>query len=200
MRLGIFGGTFDPPHLAHLILADEARYQLNLDQVLWVLTPDPPHKPSYPISAWSDRLRLLEAALDGSSVFTISRVDIDRPAPHYAYATLELLHQMQPGDELIYLMGGDSLHDLPSWKQPSRFVSNSDLIGVMRRPADMVNLDSLEQTLPGITSKIRFVEAPLIGISASEIRRRVRQGEPYRYFLPPRVFELISILGLYRSD
>lgn len=198
MRLGIFGGTFDPPHLGHLILADEARYQLNLDQVLWVLTPDPPHKPNDPISPWTDRLRLLEAALDGSPAFSISRVDIDRPAPHYAYATLELLHQLQPEAELVYLMGGDSLHDLPTWKEPSLFVANSDQIGVMRRPADMVNLDSLEQAIPGLSSKLHFVEAPLIGISASEIRRRVHHGEPYRYFLPVRVAVLVGALALYQ--
>ncbi len=109
MKLGIFGGTFDPPHLGHLILAAEAQSQLALDSVLWVLTADPPHKSGQAISAWPTRLELLQAATRQDQGFTISRVDIDRPPPHYAFETVRLLKQEYPQAELFYLMGGDEL-------------------------------------------------------------------------------------------
>ena len=106
MRIGVFGGTFDPPHIAHLILADECRHQLELDRVLWVLTQTPPHKLGQVISPLEQRLALLQAALAGEGAFQISRADIDRPAPHYAVDTLRILRTENPTDSLVYLMGG----------------------------------------------------------------------------------------------
>lgn len=199
MKLGIFGGTFDPPHLGHLILAAEAQHQLALDCVLWVLTSDPPHKTGQSISGWSIRLELLEAAIGENKGFIISRVDIDRPPPHYAFETVRLLKRDYPEAELVYLMGGDELRDLPTWKQPSDFVSACDAIGVMRRPADAIDLSILERDIPGLTEKVWFLAAPLIEISASEIRRRARLGQPIRYFLPPPVYDLILERKLYQS-
>jgi nicotinate-nucleotide adenylyltransferase len=197
MRLGIFGGTFDPPHLAHLILASEAAFQLKLDRVLWVLTPDPPHKNDLVVSPKEQRLALVQAAIQDDPAFMLSRVDLDRPPPHFAFETLRLLHEEYPGAAMIYLMGGDSLHDLPTWKLPQEFVVESDAIAVMRRPGDMVNLDILERQLPGLTEKVIFTDAPLVAISASEIRRRAPKGEPICYFLPPAVFQLIAREGWY---
>ena len=200
MRLGIFGGTFDPPHLGHLILAAEAQSQLALDYVLWVLTADPPHKSGQTISAWPTRLELLQAAIGLDQGFAISRVDIDRPPPHYAFETVRLLQQEYPQAELIYLMGGDELRDLPTWKQPADFVAACDGIGVMRRPADAIDLSTLERDIPGVTEKVWFLAAPLIEISASEIRRRARHGQPIRYFLPPTVYDLILEQNLYQGE
>ncbi|HLE13848.1 MAG TPA: nicotinate-nucleotide adenylyltransferase [Anaerolineales bacterium] len=197
IRLGIFGGTFDPPHLAHLILAGEAAYQLRLDRVLWVLTADPPHKENLVVSPWEQRQALVQAAIKEDPIFELSRVDLDRPPPHFAFETVRLLHARHPGATLIYLMGGDSLHDLPTWKLPDVFISESDTIGVMRRPGDMLNLDALERQLPGLTEKVVFMDAPLVAISASDIRRRVANGEPVRYFLPPAVYQLIIRQGWY---
>lgn len=199
-RLGIFGGTFDPPHLGHLILAAEAQHQLALDGVLWVLTADPPHKSGQPISPWPARLELLQAAVSGDRGFAISRVDIDRLPPHYAFETVRLLRQAYPDTELVYLMGGDELRDLPAWVRPLDFLAACDAIGVMRRPADAVDLSILERELPGVTGKVWFLAAPLIEISASEIRRRARLGQPIRYFLPPPVYELIQEKKLYQDD
>src|SRR4030067_875751 len=96
IRLGVFGGTFDPPHQAHLILADEARHQLGLERVLWVLTPDPPHKEGQVISPWQVRLELLAAALDSDTAFEISMVDVERPPPHFAFETIQILQQRNP--------------------------------------------------------------------------------------------------------
>jgi nicotinate-nucleotide adenylyltransferase len=199
MSLGIFGGTFDPPHLVHLILAEECLYQLNLDRILWVLTPDPPHKQGRHISSQEVRREMLEVALEGNRAFEVSRVDIDRPPPHYALDTVRLLRQAHPFTKLVYLMGSDSLFDLPTWHQPVKFVAACDGIGVMQRPGDPSDLSALEKVIPGLTTKIHFIEAPLLGISSSDIRKRVSEGKPYRYFLPLGVDQIIQQSELYKS-
>jgi nicotinate-nucleotide adenylyltransferase len=196
-RIGILGGTFDPPHIAHLILASEAQHQLELACVLWVLTPDPPHKPGRSISHWPVRLEMLQAAIQDNPLFEISRVEIDRPPPHYAFETVQLLRQGRLGDVLVYLMGGDELRDLGSWKEPQKFLAACDEIGVMRRPGDAVDLSVLEGQLPGLTDKVQFMAAPLLEISASEIRRRAGLGQPIRYFLPREVHQIIESRNLY---
>ncbi len=198
-RLGIFGGTFDPPHVGHLILASECGYQLDLNQVLWVLTADPPHKQGRAITPVITRLEMVQAAVNDNSEFELSRIDIDRPPPHYAVDTVRLLHSQYPGQKLVYLMGGDSLHDLPTWHDPKAFLAECDEIGVMRRPSDQIDLASLEQKLPGITSKVCFVTAPLLEISGHEIRQRAAKGAPFRYYLPPAVFQIVLRLNLYRD-
>ncbi|GAP14249.1 nicotinate-nucleotide adenylyltransferase [Longilinea arvoryzae] len=200
MRIGIFGGTFDPPHVGHQILAAEAAAQLGLDRVLWVLTPNPPHKQGHFISADRIRLKLVRAAAAGNPLFEVSTIEFERPGPHYASDTMSALAVRYPGAELIYLMGGDSLHDLPTWHEPREFLLRCSGVGVMRRPSDCVDLTSLEHTLPGITAKTHFVEAPLVEISASDIRARVAAGQPYRYLVPPAVYRLIERLQLYRSS
>ncbi len=199
MRLGIFGGTFDPPHLGHLILAAEAADQLALERVLWVITPDPPHKSGSKISPLEIRLRMLEAALGDNENFVISRVDIDRPAPQYAVDTVQIIRQQYPGCELYYLLGGDSLHDLPKWHAPQRLLASVDGVGVMRRPGDRVDLGGLERFLPGLGNRVRFVEAPLLEIASRDIRERILEERHYRYFLPEAVYALIQELGLYRD-
>jgi len=199
MRLGIFGGTFDPPHLGHLILAAEASAQLGLERVLWVLTPYPPHKVNQPITSLEDRLDLLMSALDDDPAFELSRVDIDRPAPHYAVDTLTLLREQYPQAVLVYLMGGDSLVDLPLWHRPGDFVHSCDEIGVMLRPGHAMNLDILEARLPGLRARARLVRAPLLEISSSDVRRRIAQGQPYRYLLPDSVYQMVNDRHLYRE-
>ena len=115
MKIGIFGGTFDPPHMGHLILAEEACWQLQLDHVLWVLTPFPPHKKDRIISPVQDRLSMVQFAITENDRFKLSRVDIDRQPPHYAVDTVSILQQSSVNDEFYYLMGADSLIDLPTW-------------------------------------------------------------------------------------
>jgi nicotinate-nucleotide adenylyltransferase len=198
MRMGIFGGTFDPVHVGHLILAGEALDQLALDKLYWLLTPNPPHKPDREITSITTRVDMLQAAILGNDKFELSRLDIDRPPPHYAVDSLHLFRQRLPEAQLIYLMGGDSLGDLPDWHQPQQFIQACDGLGVMRRPGDHVDLSGLEKELPGITEKVRFVDAPLLEISSSIIRSRVAEGRHYRYYLPAAVCEIILSRGLYR--
>ncbi len=198
-RLGVFGGTFDPVHLGHLILAAEAQSQLKLEKVLFVLTADPPHKRGQPIAPVKDRWDMLQAATRGQSIFELSRVEMDRPGPHYALDTVRRLAEEFEGTELVYLIGGDSLHDLPNWDRPQEFLEACSGLGVMRRPGTHNHLDELERELPGLSAKLEFVDAPLLEISSSEIRERVRDGGHYRFYLPGAVYEIIRQRGLYTS-
>ncbi len=199
MSIGVFGGTFDPPHVGHLILADEAQTQLGLTRVLWVLTAAPPHKTIGNTLEINHRLDMLSLAIQNNNSFELSRVDIDRPLPHFSVDTVRLLSQSYPDEPLIYLMGGDSLRDLPTWHDPERFVNACSGIGVMRRPGDKVDLELLYRTIPSLREKLQFVIAPLLNISSSEIRMRVEAGQPYRYFLPQGVYTLINERNLYRK-
>ncbi|HCS38617.1 MAG TPA: nicotinate (nicotinamide) nucleotide adenylyltransferase [Anaerolineaceae bacterium] len=198
MRIGLFGGTFDPPHVGHLILAEECRTQLKLDLLLWAVTDNPPHKRYANVSPVEERVKLVEKAIHGNPAFVLSRVDIDRPGPHYAIDTMNLLRQEYPNSQLFYLMGGDSLHDLPSWLRPQDFLRVCDGIGVMRRHEDEVDLESLEKVLPGISSKVNIVEAPILEISSKQIRQRIADGMGYRYYLRDAVYQAIKDLGLYK--
>lgn len=197
-RLGIFGGTFDPPHIGHLILATEASVDLQFDRLLWVLTPVPPHKLNHPITPLEHRLAMLELAISDEPDFELSRIEIDRPGPHYTVDTMRLLADEYPSADLILLIGGDSLRDLPTWHRPTDLVSACHEIGVIRRPSDSVDLSAWEQQVPGTQAKVRFVDAPLLDISSSDIRRRIRENLPFRYYLSPSVYEYIQKNQLYR--
>lgn len=197
MRLGIFGGTFDPPHCGHLHLVAAARRQLELDKVLWVITADPPHKQGNSIASVADRLAMVEAAIAAEPAYGISRVDIDRPGPHWAADTVRLLASQHPTDQLIYLMGGDSLRNLPTWGRPLEFLTYCAL-GVLHRPGDFVELSALEAQLPGLTAKTRFIEAERQPIASKEIRRRIEAGETITGLVPEAVARLIAERQLYR--
>jgi nicotinate-nucleotide adenylyltransferase len=200
MKIGVFGGSYDPPHVAHLILAQEACNQLGLDRILWVLTPDPPHKRGRHLTAAPTRLAMLNLALQDNPVFIPSRVDIDRPPPQYAVDTLHLLAKEYPQAELVYLMGGDSLRDLPTWRRPLEIILASAAIGVLRRPGARLNLARLERLLPGLLEKTRWIDAPRLDISATHIRRLVAEGKAYRYYVPEQVFAFIQENQLYRPE
>lgn len=196
--LGIFGGTFDPPHLGHLILAAEALNQLQLTRVLWVLTPQPPHKPENPITPLNHRLEMLKRAVGTSPGFELSTIEIERPGPHYTLDTLYLLREKFLSAKLVLLIGGDSLRDLPRWNRPAEIIAAVHAFGVMRRPGDQVELTALENTLPGLSAKVRFVETPQLEISSSSIRQRIQNGGHFRYYLSSGVYDYILQNKLYR--
>jgi nicotinate-nucleotide adenylyltransferase len=195
--VGVFGGTFDPPHIGHLILADEARVALGLDKVLWVLTPFPPHKSNQRITSLEYRLMMVEESLKENPHFQLSKADIDRPPPHYSVGTMEWLVSHHPELDFIYLMGSDSFKDLPTWHEPRRFVELCAGLGVMRRRRAELDIAANEREIPGIGAKTHAFDAPLIGISGSEIRHRVREDAPYRYLVPHGVWEIIHQYRLY---
>ena len=199
-RIGIFGGTFDPPHLGHLILSCEIYSQLKLDRLLWVLTPDPPHKQEREITPLAHRRRMVELAIEDNPKFELSLVEAEREGPHYSVDTVKLIKARNPNADVIFLMGGDSLQQLSTWHRPVEFVRACDEIGVMRRPGDVLDLASVDNAVAGLMSKLRFVDAPLLEIASSEIRLRVREQRPCRYYLPAAVFEYIQKEKLYRGD
>jgi nicotinate-nucleotide adenylyltransferase len=198
-RIGLFGGTFDPPHIVHLILASEAAHQFRLARLLWMLTPDPPHKQDQAISPIHHRLEMTRRAIGNDPLFELSRIDIDRPGPHYMIDTVRLLAAQDSNADIILLMGGDSLRDLPTWHQSADLVATVHRIGVMRRPVDSFDLQTLETQVPGLNKKIMFMDTLVHTISSSEIRRRVSGGEPYRYYVLPEIYEYIESNRLYQK-
>jgi nicotinate-nucleotide adenylyltransferase len=198
-RIGLFGGTFDPPHLGHLILASEARSQLGLTRLLWTVTPDPPHKQDQPLTPLEHRLAMVKLAIEDNPFFELSEVELDRPGPHYTVDTVKILAEQNPNAEIVPVIGGDSLQDLPTWHHPRELVYAAHWVGVMRRPGEDVNLDKLEHELPGIKSKVHYVDAPLLEIASREIRNRVAAGKPFRYYLPNPVYQYIEQHHLYQQ-
>jgi nicotinate-nucleotide adenylyltransferase len=198
-RIGLFGGTFDPPHIGHLILASEAQYQLELTRLLWTLTPEPPHKQDQPITPIEHRLAMVNLAIADNPSFELSRVELDRPGPHYTLDTIKLVAEENPNAEIVPVIGGDSLHDLPTWHHPQELLYAAHWIGVMRRPGESSRLEELERELPGISSKVHYVDAPLLEIASREIRSRIADGRPFRYYLPDPVYHYVHQHQLYQQ-
>ncbi len=199
-RLGVFGGTFDPPHIGHLIVAADAYCQLNLDRLLWVLTPDPPHKQKLALTPLQHRLDMLHVSIRDNPSFELCTVDIDRPGPHYAVDTMKILKAQQPDVDWIYIIGGDSLRDLPTWHHPHELLKTIHELGVVLRPDVQIDLPGIEAKIHGLTIKVKIVNSPLIGISATHIRQRIEDGQMFRYLVPPEVYEIICERGLYRVN
>jgi nicotinate-nucleotide adenylyltransferase len=198
MRVGIFGGTFDPPHIGHLILAEEAVWQLKLDHLLWVLTPISPFKKNQIITPLQDRMSMVLLAISGNQKLKYSPVDVDRPPPHYAVDTIALLRQVSPHDEFYYLMGADSLNDLTAWHKPAEFISLCDGVGVMLRQGVSIDVNGLDTTIPGLARKLTPIETPIIQISGTDIRARVQKGRKFRYFVTSNVYQYIVEHNLYK--
>ena len=196
-RLGILGGTFDPIHHGHLVAAEEAHHQLQLDQVLFVPAGAPPHKSRRPISPAHHRLRMVELAIAGKPYLAISRVDVDRAGPCYTVDTLELLRaEWGPEPTFFFIEGADSLADILTWYQPQRLIERCEL-AVVERPGVELDLPRLETHLPGLTARIHWVQMPRLEISSSDLRARVRAGRPIAYLVPAAVEAYIREQGLY---
>jgi nicotinate-nucleotide adenylyltransferase len=186
--------------VGHLILASEAKSQLELTRVLWTVTPDPPHKQDQLITALEHRLAMVKLAIEDEPAFELSDIELRRPGPHYTLDTIQLLAEQNPDAEIVPIIGGDSLNDLPTWHKPKEILYAAHWVGVMRRPGEETNLQELERELPGITSKVHYVEAPLLEIASREIRNRVATGKPFRYYLTDPVYEYIEQHHLYQQS
>ena len=197
-RLGVFGGTFDPIHLAHLVLAEQAREQLQLDQVLFVPALIPPHKMTRTLSPPKVRLEMVELAVAGHANFAVSDLELRRSGPSYTVDTLRTLREQHPQVELFLLLGGDSLVDFPSWREPAEILSLAKL-GVMKREGASSPKDpsGWEKEL---AKNVSFIEAPLLEISGTDLRRRVKEHRSIRYLVPASIEAFIDAQGLYRDD
>lgn len=197
--LGIYGGTFDPPHLGHLILAETAADSLNLSTVLFVPAADPPHKAAQTVRTSAvHRLAMVQQAVAGNPRFAISRVDMDRPGPHYTVDMLRLLRAEYPDVGFVFLIGSDSLRDLPTWSRPAELIQLATL-GVMRRPGPEPDLAALERQIPGLRQRIEWIDAPQIEISARKLAGRIAAGLSVRYQITDPVRLYIEQHGLYKD-
>lgn len=197
-RIGVLGGTFDPVHLGHLVIATELRFTLELDRVLWTPAGDPPHKPEQRLTDESHRVRMLELALAGHDGFEIDRIDLDRVGPSYTVDTVTQLKARHPDDEIVFLMGLDSLRDLHHWREPEQILRIARL-GVAKRPDVEVDLAAVYERLPAARNRVSIVDVPLIGISSRDLRSRVASGRPISFQTTEPVEAYIRDHGLYRE-
>lgn len=195
-RIGILGGTFDPPHIGHLILAECAADVMNLEKVLFVPAAEPPHKQNEVKTPVEHRIAMLERALAGNDRFRLSRVDVDRPGPHYSVEMVQIIQVEYPGAETCFVMGGDSLKDLPKWYRPYELIKHVRL-AVIRRPGAEIDLQYLESVIPGLSERVTFVDTPLLDISSTIITERRVQHRSIRYFVPDAVLDYIETHQLY---
>jgi nicotinate-nucleotide adenylyltransferase len=195
-RTGILGGTFNPPHLAHLVCAQEAHGQLDLDVVLWIPTNVPPHKEAPEDPGGRVRLALCEAAIADDARFEVSGIELERAGPSYTVDTLRLLSDQAPEDELIFIAGGDMARSLPSWREPEQVLSMATFAVAER--AGAARRDIAEQLHALADAEVTFFAMPRIDISSSDVRRRVAEGRPIRYLVPDAVAGEIERRGLYR--
>ncbi|MBX3011062.1 MAG: nicotinate-nucleotide adenylyltransferase [Caldilineaceae bacterium] len=197
-RIGIFGGTFDPVHIGHLILAEEARFQLALDRVYLVPAGEPPHKQDQPLTAVTHRLIMTELATNEMPGLWVSRVDTDRPGPHYSNDTVALLRAELGEDvDLFFLMGMDSLRDLPTWRQPQWLIEQCTLV-VLTRHDIAIDWPQLEEALPGLRARVVLLDMPELEIASRSLRERIRQGAPICHQVPRPVEVYIQKHRLYQ--
>lgn len=196
--VGILGGAFNPPHIGHLVLAQEAVAALGLDELILVPTGVAPHKRIEPEPGPDVRLALTEAAVSGSDIVRVSDVEVLREGPSYAYRTLELLADELPGSQLTFVMGADVAAGLEGWRRPQRVVELAR-IAVARRPG--IDSRSGEEALArlGAEETALEIEMPQIGVSSTMVRERVAAGRPIRWLVPEAVAGLIAERGLYRE-
>ena len=199
MRIGILGGTFDPPHVAHLILAEEARLQLGLQTVLWVPAGVPWRKADRQVSPVSDRVEMVRRAISGNDGFELCAVEAEEKGPSHMVKTLEVVGGQYQESELFLVLGSDALVDLPNWRDPARLIALARLALASRGEDGEGLLGSVERELPGVSNRIVWVAMPKIEISSTELRRRVDDGRGVRYFVPDNVRQYIREAGLYRS-
>ncbi len=198
-NIGLLGGTFDPVHLGHLAVAEEARSQVNLTEVVFIPAGHPYFKAFAYISPAEHRVTMLKLAIADKSYFKISLMEIERPGPSYAIDTVsKIKSQLSDGGEIFFIMGWDSLLTLPQWQDPEKLISLCRIIAAPRPGYSKPDNSLLEKDLPGISQRTVILDKPLIDISATEIRERVRHGLPIDNMVPAPVAKYIQEKGLYR--
>ncbi len=206
VRYGILGGTFDPPHIGHLALAQEAYARLGLDRVWFAPAASPPHKRGSAISPVADRRAMVELAIADDERFGLETVDLDRTGPAYTFETVRRLRaRWGPTTWIGFIVGWDMLLSLPTWREPLTALAALDALIAARRPGytsssdaeDEQALSNLERSLPGLRSRLETLPAPQLAIASSDLRERVARGLPVRYLTPDPVRAYIAAHRLY---
>jgi nicotinate-nucleotide adenylyltransferase len=198
-RIGIYGGTFDPVHVGHLVAATEVQAALALDRVVFMPAGHPPHKPEAPISPAEHRVRMLELAIEGRPWFSVSRLDLAGRGPSYTADLLARAREEFAGlEELCFIMGEDMLRSFATWHEPAR-VARLARLAVVTRPNVDVDLDAVARAVPAVAGRVDFVAIPQIDVSSSDLRERVAAGRPIAFQTPRAVEDYILANGLYRG-
>jgi nicotinate-nucleotide adenylyltransferase len=198
MNIGVLGGTFDPIHMGHLIIAEEVRARLDLAEVLFVPSGQPWLKMNNVISPAEHRVEMVRLAIANEPSFKLSTMEIERAGPSYTVDTIaELSRQIGVGDKLFFILGWDNLNQLPQWHEPSRLVRLCRLVPVPRVGYPSPDLDALEAAVPGLSQSIIMLDTPQIQISSSEIRDRVVRGLSIHHLVPDPVERYIKQHRLY---
>ena len=197
VRLGVMGGTFDPIHYGHLVAAQEAAAALHLPRVLFIPAWQPPHKIDEPSASPEHRLCMVRLAVEANPLFEVSQIEIDRPGRSYTVDTLRGLAGTFSGAELHFIVGMDSLTELPRWHDPAGILELARIVALYRPGWETVDLAELERVLPTARGRVTVVPMPELDISATELRERVRANRPIRYLVPDAVASYIEKHRLY---
>ncbi len=199
MKIGLLGGTFDPPHIGHLMIAEQAYVQLALESVWFAPVGHPPHKMSVHVAPITQRVEMTRLAIQGNEHFTLTLADVNRPTPHYITSLFEILVTQNPDVDWYLILGGDSLAELRHWYRPMRLLQLTRL-AVAPRTGVQINLETLETDLPGIRDRVCWIDSPLIDLASHDLQRRIRDGLPLRYAIPDAVIEYIAAHHLYQPQ
>ena len=196
MNLGILGGTFDPIHIGHLVVAEEARIKLGLSEVLFVPAGQPWLKQDRHITLAAHRVEMVRRAIADNPYFKLNTLEVDRPGPSYTVDTLRSLQdQLSSESSLFFILGRDTLAELPLWKEPRKVIQLCRLVVPPRLGSR--DLRHLEETIPGLLERVIQLDMPVIGISSSEIRQRIARGLSIRYLVPPAVEQYVTEQRIY---
>jgi nicotinate-nucleotide adenylyltransferase len=197
MKIGVLGGTFDPVHVAHIAMAEKAREALELDEVLLVPAGQPMYKVNRAITPAMHRVAMLQLAVKGKPGLAVSAMELDRPGPSYTVDSIAQLRKYEPGSEIYFILGSDSLAQLPDWREPARLVAMCRLVALARTGYPRPDMKKLEGKVPGINKKVIFLDWQDIDVSATDIREKVSQGKSVDGLVPRPVAEYIKKHKLY---
>ena len=196
MNIGVLGGTFDPPHIGHLVIGDQALHQLGLDEIWYTPVGQPTHKPGRAISPAEHRVAMTRLAIATHPRFRLCEADVARPEPHYSLTLMRLLRAQHPEHAFTFIIGEDSLADLPKWHQPAALL---DLVAlaVAHRPGSRPDMAAIAALIPDIAQRARWIEAPLLDLSSTDLRQRIGAGQSVRYLMPRAVADYARTRALY---
>lgn len=198
--IGIFGGTFDPIHQAHLAVAESARDAFDLPRVLFIPAAQPPHKPDRRVTAAGHRLAMVQAAIADNPAFEASPMEIERGGMSYTVDTLEALRATLDGQRLALILSAESFAGLATWREPERVLALADLIIAPRDGYPEADTDLVERSFPGVDARVSYLDGPRMRLSASDIRARAAAGRSVRYLVPDAVAAYIGDHALYQTD